>query len=53
MRFLNIVSDSGHVLSELKDAELCYIQNASVSGSGTLTPVWRLVTDAGEFYING
>jgi len=53
MRFMDIVSDSGHIFSELQDAELCYIQTASVSGTGTLTPVWRLQTDAGDFYING
>ncbi|NCB51570.1 MAG: hypothetical protein EOM54_06790 [Clostridia bacterium] len=53
MHFMDIVSSSGHIFSELKDAELCYMQNASVSGTGVLTPVWRLVTDAGEFYING
>lgn len=53
MRFMDIISDSGQILSELRDAELCYMQSASVSGTGTMTPVWRLVTDAGEFYING
>jgi hypothetical protein len=54
MRFLDIVNESGRVCSVLNDAELCYIQNASTtSGTVTLTPVWRLTTDAGEFYVDG
>ncbi len=52
MRFLEIVRSGGHVCSELLDAELCYVQNASVSGTGTLTPMWRLTTDTGTFYLN-
>ena len=27
--------------------------NASVSGDGTLCPVWRIETDSGAYYING
>lgn len=54
MRFLDIINESGRVCSELKNAELCYVQTIyPVSGTGTLTPVWRLTTDAGEYYIDG
>lgn len=53
MRFLSIVTEGGRVCSELQDLELCYMQTATVSGTGTLTPVWRVTTDTGEFYING
>lgn len=53
MRFLEIVGEGGYVCSELRAVELCYIQTASASGTGALTPVWRLVTDSGEFCLNG
>lgn len=54
MRFLNIISESGRVCSVLNNAELCYLQNTSTtSGTVTLTPVWRLTTDTGEFYVDG
>jgi hypothetical protein len=53
MRFLDIISEGGRVCSELRRIELCYIQDTLASGTGTLTPVWRLATDAGNFYING
>ncbi|HBR09278.1 MAG TPA: hypothetical protein DD735_10375 [Clostridiales bacterium] len=53
MRFLDIISESGHVCSRLENLELCYVQSAPASGLGKLEPVWCLTTDAGEFYING
>ncbi|MEG1632418.1 MAG: hypothetical protein RR314_00045 [Oscillospiraceae bacterium] len=53
LRFLNIVSEGGHICSELRNLEPCYMQSTSASGTGFLTPVWRVTTDAGEFYING
>lgn len=52
MKFLQIVKDGGYVCSELVSAELCYVQTVSASGSGSLIPVWKLTTDAGDFYIN-
>ena len=52
MRFLSIVRERGHVCSELTGLELCYAMNANVAGEGELTPVWRIDTDTGSFYIN-
>lgn len=52
MRFLELTRDKGHICSELRGLELCYAFSASASGEGSLTPIWRVVTDTGEFYIN-
>ncbi len=49
MRFLEIINDGGYICSELKSVGMCYLQDASASGAGRLCPVWRVVTDAGEF----
>ena len=43
---------AGVICSELRGLELCYAFSASASGEGSLTPIWRVVTDTGEFYIN-
>lgn len=53
MRFLSIIKSEGYICSQLNELELCYLMTSPASGEGTLTPVWRLVTDAGELYING
>lgn len=53
MRFLETVNSGGYVCSELLDIELCYVQRSSASGSGTLSPVWRLETDSGDICLDG
>ncbi len=53
MRFLSEIKSEGYICSQLKEIELCYLMTSPASGEGTLTPVWRLVTDAGELHING
>lgn len=53
MRFLEIVREGGYICSELRGISICYIQESSASGDGNLRPVWRIVTDSGEFFLNG
>ena len=53
MRFLDLIRSEGHVCTELRGLTPGYTMNASVSGDGTLCPVWRIETDSGEYYING
>ena len=53
MRFLDHIRSEGHVCTELRDLTPGYTMNASVSGDGTLCPVWRIETDSGAYYING
>ena len=52
MRFLSLVLEGGHVCSSLNELELCYHMTATAAGEGELIPVWRIETDAGDFYIN-
>lgn len=51
-RFLSLVLENGHVCSSLDELELCYNMQANAAGEATLTPVWRIETDTGEFFIN-
>lgn len=52
MRFMASASEKGRVCNEVQGMEMCCVQTASASGTGELTPVWRIDTDAGSFYIN-
>ena len=52
MRFLTEVREHGTVCSEVRALELGYSMAASASGEGSLTPYWRIVTDAGQYYVN-
>lgn len=49
-RFLGLVSRNGYVCSELRKIEPVYLA-PNVSG-GTVTPLWRIETDAGTFYLD-
>lgn len=49
-RFLGIVNRNGYVCSELREIQPVYLA-PDVSG-GKLTPLWRIETDAGTFYLN-
>ena len=53
MRFLDAVRDSGSLCGELLEIELGMKIELSSSGGGSLVPVWRFITDTGDFYING
>lgn len=52
LRFLAIVTESGRVCSSLDTLELCYSMTATAAGEAQLVPVWRIGTDAGDFFIN-
>lgn len=52
MRFLAEIRERGAVCSEVRALELGYSMAASASGEGSLTPYWRIVTDAGQYYVN-
>ena len=52
MRFLSLVLERGQVCSRIDELELCYSMSANAAGEGELTPVWRIASDTGEFYIN-
>lgn len=53
MRFLEIIYDERAVLSTITELESGYNMISSVSGDCNLIPVWHIVTDTGEYYING
>lgn len=52
MRFLAEIRESGAVCSEVRELKLGYSMAASAAGEGSLTPCWRIVTDAGRYYVN-
>lgn len=49
-RFVGIVSRNGYVFSELKEIRPVYL--SPDSSGGKLTPLWRIETDGGTFYLN-
>ena len=52
MRFMEIVRSEGLICSRLDAMTPGYLMNVTVSGESTLTPVWHIRTDTGEFYLN-
>ena len=52
MRFLELLRERGQVCSEISSASLAYYFTATAAGDGTLEPVWRIITDTGDFYLN-
>jgi Uncharacterized protein conserved in bacteria len=53
MRFLDMIYKDGVVCSEIISLKQGYVLNVSVSGDGALTPYWYIVTDSGEYSVNG
>jgi len=53
MRFLRAVGEGGYVCSEVRELGCGYIMSVPVSGDVELVPVWRIGTDAGDYYFNG
>ena len=51
MRFLAGVSQNGYVCSQITDMEPGYLTSGS-SRSVQLTPVWRIDTDTGSYYVD-
>lgn len=52
LRFLELVNSEGIICSRLESLTPGYLMHVNVSGESTLTPVWRIVTDTGEHYLN-
>jgi hypothetical protein len=53
MRFLDLVKVEGRISSVILDLKPGYVMNVSSSSISELTPVWRIETDTGIYYING
>lgn len=53
VRFLESASASGYVCSEITDIRPGYVMSVPVTGESTLTPVWKIETDTGNYFING
>jgi len=53
MRFLDALSESDQTCNEIFGLESGYMLNISVSGDGSLIPYWKILTDTGEYTIDG
>jgi len=51
-RFLDQVRREGIVCSRLEEISSVYLMSVPVSGECTLTPLWRIRTDTGTFYLH-
>ena len=52
VRFVNLGSAEGIIFSRLDGLAPGYYVHLTMSGESTLTPVWRIETDTGSFYLN-
>ena len=52
VRFVELARSEGFICSRIDALEAGYLMNVTTSGESTLTPVWRIATDTGDFYIN-
>lgn len=52
MRFVGIIEKHGIICTEISELSLGYSMSAQVSGLFELIPVWRVVTDTGEYQVN-
>lgn len=52
MDFLNGVNALGDVCNRIDGMEPGYVSAASLSGTTVLTPVWRMTTDTGTYYLD-
>jgi len=53
MGFADSMSSGGYVCSSINNIESGYMFFVAVSGERTLTPVWSLTTDSGDYYVDG
>ena len=51
-RFLEQIRREGIVCSRLEEIAPVYLMSVTVGGEGSLTPLWRIRTDTGTFYLN-
>ena len=52
VRFLQLVREGGFACSRIESLSPVYLQTVALSGESTLTPVWRIVTDQGDCFVN-
>ena len=52
MRFLEYIRSEGLICSRLDAVSPGYLMAVTVSGESTLTPVWHIETDTGDYYMN-
>ena len=52
MHFLRAALEGGYVCSEVSDLVCGYRMDTSVTGDVSLVPVWCVVTDTGEYYLD-
>lgn len=52
LRFIEIINENGYICSKITGFDAGYIMNVAVSGESVLTPVWRIETDTGIYYVN-
>lgn len=52
VRFLELVEREGIICSRLERITPCYSMLVTMSGECTLTPVWWIVTDTGDIFLN-
>lgn len=52
LRFIADLEDYGFICTEITSMELGYTMSAMVTGKFRLTPVWSVITDTGEYYVN-
>lgn len=52
MNFLEYISNTGYVCSEISDLRIEYSMNSTISGICVLKPVWCIETNSGSNYID-
>lgn len=52
VQFYHELHQLGDVCSEVVALESGYLVNTPLSGSAVLSPVWKLTTDTGQYYLN-
>lgn len=52
LRFIEIINENGYICSKITGFDAGYLMNVAVSGESVLTPVWRIETDTGIYYVN-
>lgn len=52
VRFVDLAKSEGFICSRLEALSPGYVLSVTMSGESTLTPVWRIETDTGDFYVN-
>jgi len=52
LRFIEIINENGYICSKITGFDAGYIMSVAVSGESVLTPVWRIETDTGVYYVN-